>query len=131
MQRVSEPVITFDQDSSFTSEWRVYWGPGIYNFIDFFGFMTGAGVLRDDPSLFQLAVPEIANPTLLTDADVYHAVFDQYVYPSNIKVVQIAGWGLPTVKSVDYRTEHFAQSYRTKTTVEGDGTVVYPRFFIF
>lgn len=124
--RVAEPVITFDHSSSFTDEWRTFWGPGISNYVNFFGFVTGADVLRTDPDPQSLRIPEIVSPALLTNADAYHSTYDSYLYPPNINVVQIAGWGLPTVKSIDYRTEHFLQSYRTKTTIEGDNTVVYP-----
>lgn len=124
--KVTDPVVTFSPSASFTLDWRNYWGPGISSFLDFFSFATGGGVTRTKPQPFETQRPEILNPEILTEADTLHSSLDTMQFPPNIRVVQIAGWGLPTVKSVEYRNEHFQQSYRTQFTTEGDETVVHP-----
>ena len=48
------------------------------------------------------------------------------MFPESMRVVQVAGWGIPTVKGIEYREDHHFQNYRPLTTVEGDRTVVYP-----
>lgn len=124
--RVADPSIVFDENAGFTEEWRNYWGEeGISNFLDFFSFITGGGVARTNPTDTQLRIPEVLNPDLVTDAHNLHAELDTYVIPENIRVVQVAGWGLPTTKAVRYVTKHFQQNYETVPTTEGDNTVVY------
>jgi len=125
-KKVTDPVITFNESAQFTLDWRNYWGLGINSFLDFFSFATGGGVTRTKPQSFETQKPEILSPTIFAEANTHHATLDTMQFPQNIRVVQIAGWGLPTVKSVEYRNEHFQQSYRTQFTIEGDQTVVYP-----
>lgn len=123
---VNDPVIVFDPAASFTSEWSAYWGSAITKYLDFFSFATGGGVTRDNPPDSILRIPEVLNPTLMTDATNVHADLDNYIFPTGIRVVQVAGWGIPTVKAIKYTNKHFLQDYQTLITTEGDRTVVYP-----
>lgn len=123
--KVSDPVITFNASAPFTTAWRAQWGPSIDRFSEFKDFATGAGVPRTNPTT-DLTVPEVLNPSLFQNVSDWHAQYDSFAMPGSIRVVQVAGWGLPTVKSIDYRTEHGKQNYEVLFTKEGDGTVVYP-----
>ncbi len=122
---VSDPAITFS-DASFTQPWREFWGDSVNTYNEFEQFMTGLGVPRTRPLVDVTRVPEVAQSTLMDNAEAFHATYDTYTFPEHIRVVQVAGWGRPTVKSIDYDTKHFLQNYETKFTREGDRTVVYP-----
>lgn len=130
-EEVSDPVVVFDENAGFTEEWRNYWGvciPEVYclnNFLNYFAFLTGGNVARLKPLPNELRTPEILNPSLLSDAADLHKSIDTYTFPSAIRVVQIAGWGLPTTKAVLYKDHHFLPSYKIIPTLEGDRTVVY------
>lgn len=123
---ISDPVITFDSSASSTGDWISYFGQSINNYAAYLDFMTGAGVSRSHPPANTLRLPEVLSSSLMTDAASSHNALDSYVIPANIHSVQIAGWGRPTVKSVEYTDQHGQASYETETTVEGDKTVVYP-----
>jgi hypothetical protein len=62
----------------------------------------------------------------LTNADAFHTQFDDYVFPASMRVVQIAGWGLSTIKGIEYTQSHGVLDYEPRFTVEGDKNVVYP-----
>ena len=61
----------------------------------------------------------------MSDASTFHSVYDSYDFPEHIRVVEVAGWGIPTIKGVKYTEEHGELDYRPMFTVEGDSTVVY------
>jgi len=124
--RVTDPVIAFNPNDSFTEEWRNFWGPNIHTFHFFVSFLTGDGVFRSKPLLTSVYLPEVLRPELAAAADGFHERFDTFVFPESMRVVQVAGWGIPTVKGIEYREDHHFQNYRPLTTVEGDRTVVYP-----
>ncbi len=122
---VTDPVITFD-DVGFTQAWRNLWGNSINSYGPFVQFLTGQGVARTHPAESALQIPEVLQSDLVGAATDFHATYDTYQFPAHIRVVQVAGWGRPTVKAVKYTTHHFLQSYDTPFTREGDNTVVYP-----
>ncbi len=127
IETVSDPVIAFDEGSSFTAPWRERWGVALDTPTEFEEFATGVGALRTDPSPFNLAVPEILNAGLLASAESRHEDYDTLTFPDSIRVVQVAGWGVPTVKTIVYKTKHLLfEGYDIMPTVEGDRTVVYP-----
>ena len=123
---VQDPVITFDSNSAFTQTWRDRWGNSIDSYTEFQEFMTGAGVARTKPAQNDLDTPEILRTDLVSNVDTLHTSLDAYEFPVGIRVVQIVGWGRPTVKTVEYITKHGTEdSYVTRFTIEGDKTVVY------
>ena len=123
---VLDPVIKFDPDASFTQAWRDFWGTTINTYSNFLSFMTGMGVTRTKPVENILRDPEVLRPELMAEASSFHNQYDNYQLPEHIRVVQVAGWGIPTTKAVEYKTSHGIPSYKTLFTVEGDKTVVYP-----
>lgn len=123
---VTEPIIAFDASVAFTQAWRDYWGPAIDSYTEFFSFITGSGVARTDPEFTQLWIPEILRTDLTENARNFHNIYDTYSFPDSIRVVQVAGWGAPTVKAIKYKTRHSMQNYEPLFTREGDSTVVYP-----
>ena len=129
--QVSDPVLVFNENASFTNEWRNYWGncvPGvacINSYNSFKEFITGQGVSRSSPPTGQLQTPEVLRENLVLNSKTLHENLDTYEFPSHIRVVQIAGWGRPPVKSIEYKNVHGLPGYETDFTSEGDKTVVY------
>lgn len=121
---VGDAPITFS-NAPFTQGWRDAWGTTVDSYAEFKQFITGTGVPRTNPTN-ELLIPEVLDGTRVQDAEDFHSRFDEFVFPESVRVVQVAGWGLPTPKAIDYRTEHGQQSYEALFTREGDGTVVYP-----
>ena len=69
---------------------------------------------------------------MIASAKQMHAVLDNWVPPSGIEVIQIAGWGIETVRGIKYSCGLFTCSSLSTLdrdilkTGEGDGTVVLP-----
>jgi hypothetical protein len=124
-ESVPDPVISFSADTSFTQTWIDLWGTFINNYSSYFSFMTGSNMSRVKPVESDLLKPEVLRTDLLTHAQDFHNIYDNYQFPENIRVIEVAGWGVPTVKSIEYIMRHGVQSYKTNFTVEGDKTVVY------
>jgi pimeloyl-ACP methyl ester carboxylesterase len=75
------------------------------------------------------------NNTLLTQAKDLHALLDGWIAPTSTEVVEIAGWGLDTIRGIRYSDRAIAGctvgecrrlTYTPLFTDEGDGTVVVP-----
>lgn len=122
---VVDPIMTFDTSVSSTENWRNIWGDSIDSYSSLSAFLTGAEDGRLAPSYDDLKSPTVLDDGILSDAQAFHAEYDSYVFPPHIRVVQVAGWGLPTIKGVKYTEEHGELDYRPLFTREGDGTVVY------
>ncbi|OGG72363.1 hypothetical protein A3H77_00250 [Candidatus Kaiserbacteria bacterium RIFCSPLOWO2_02_FULL_56_11] len=125
-EEVSDPVIAFDSAASFTDTWREYWDDTVDSYTEFVEFVTGTGVPRSKPDLNIIRIPEVLRSDLTENAADFHTVYDNYEIPAAIRTVQIAGWGLQTVKAIKYLNRHSLPSYGVIKTAEGDKTVVYP-----
>ena len=121
---VVDPVVTFDTNSDSVEVWRARWGSTIDSFSELDDFLTG-GDGRSAPDSEDMQSPAILREILLSGAFAFHAEYHNYVFPEHIEVVQLAGWGLPTVKSIHYTEFHDKLGYTVSFTDEGDGTVVH------
>ena len=124
--RVADASVIFNENASFTKPWRDFWGSSLNQYLNFFSFVTGGGVAREKPSATTLRIPAVLNPDLLVAANATHTTLDSYEFPDFVRVVQVAGWGIPTTKAIEYKTKHLVQNYQLVPTREGDKTVVYP-----
>ncbi|NTV44775.1 MAG: hypothetical protein HGA67_03730 [Candidatus Yonathbacteria bacterium] len=97
-------------------------------------FMTGHGGAWTEPSFLDLNTPNILDNGLLSYAETMHTTLDTWVPPANIRMVQIAGWGLDTIRGIEYDNCDIPlcpqnlltlNRHLLKTTL-GDGTVVLP-----
>jgi hypothetical protein len=91
--------------------------------------------------------PTTIRPDLLSQAQAIHDVIDNWVPPNTMRVVQIAGWGIPdTIRGVEYKAYSTAKECSSTPatgsdtscgfdwhydmtpifTFDGDGTVVVP-----
>jgi pimeloyl-ACP methyl ester carboxylesterase len=129
---IVSPVVSFDPNASFTQAWRDLWLGSLDTYDEFREFLTGVGVVRVHPEITNLGDPEVLDPVLLSASRTLHNELDDYEIPTNVRVVQVAGWGLPTIKTVMYWNTHLLflpiplRGYKGVPTVEGDDTVVYP-----
>lgn len=125
--RVTDPPVIFDETADYAESWRAIWGNAVGNFNELFGFLTDAPNIRDEVEFNDIQSPTALSQSVLSSADEYHNEIDPYLIPSSIHTVQIAGWGLPTIKNITYtKYQPYDFPYFIPTvTSEGDGTVVY------
>ncbi|MBM3272433.1 hypothetical protein FJY94_04125, partial [Candidatus Kaiserbacteria bacterium] len=141
---VNDPVIEFD-DSSLLAPWRTAYGDKIHSTERLAAFMTDAA-RPDLPVAETIKDPAVVNPVLLSDASAMHqAGIDQWSPPAGVHVIEVAGWGEDTLKTIRYyqgadgtctlyRPDHTCAQitstpvldYKPILTVDGDGTVVAP-----
>ena len=123
---ITDPVATFDPDTVLTQTWRDVWGRAIGNVAEYVSFLTGDGPDRARPESGDTQHPEMLRSDLVQEAFDLHEDFDSYEFPETIRVVQVAGWGLQTIKGIKYTEDKGKFDYEIQTTVEGDKTVLYP-----
>jgi hypothetical protein len=124
---IAEPVVMFDGEASFTDEWKSVWGNSIDTYSELKDFLAGETVPRDVPAIYDLSSPSVLDADLISGAESLHENLDSYQIPENIRTVQLAGWGIPTVKSTVYKNRHvILNAFEPVFTVEGDKTVVSP-----
>ncbi len=122
---IIDPVIVFDENSEFVAEWRNFWGNELNMYSKFKSFVTATDFPRAEPAEDDLLTPEVLRTDLMDYSNDFHNTFDSYSIPGNIRVVQVAGWGIPTIKGIKYIDEHGELGYSALKTREGDSTVVY------
>jgi hypothetical protein len=86
-EEISDPVVTFNENDWYTSDWITQWGTSLDSYKEYFEFMTGQEVLRNRPPIGDLAHPEVVRSELIRDSESFHAEYDSYIFPSNIRVV--------------------------------------------
>ncbi len=100
------PLITFDESTT-TIDFRSYYGESVDTPSEFSDFMLGADGrtlvdhLVTDPARY----PSVANGSMFLAAQTEHTqTLDNWQAPSGVTVIDIVGTGVPTLKSVQYRT---------------------------
>lgn len=121
-----EASVIFDAMSPLLASWRGYWGISIGSFIPLLNFLRGSGPDRVRPDMYDLQKPEVLQSSLVTTGTSFPYELNRYTLPGNVRGVQIAGWGLPTLKAIKYVEDDGELDYRPLFTIEGDDTVVYP-----
>lgn len=135
LDAVADPVIGFD-DSLTTKVYRDYYGEDIDTYEELDEFLRG----REGRSTPQsVREPLVLNPDILTPVQALQVELDVWQPPEGIEVTQIVGWGLPTIKGIEYYEREkmnctllfldchksYTLDYRPMFTDGGDGTVVY------
>ncbi len=137
---VSDPVIIFDPSVSNVNIELVGYGSSISSFSTLNNFLKAGLGDRSDPSKFDLDTPNVLKQSFLGYGESIHAELYNWDPPSGIEVVQIAGWGLDTIKGIEYRAKESCTKFigefcisrgyildrRPVFTREGDETVVIP-----
>ncbi len=125
---VLNPVITFDQAT--LPWWAAEYGSSIGSTNQLRDFMTDSA--RPIPQYYDLKKPNIASSTLFDNAQTVHDNLDNWTPPSGVQLTTIAGWGKPTLRTINYKKQPqlvFGVPVNATTTglimaIDGDGTVV-------
>jgi hypothetical protein len=110
----------------------------ISNLTNLSKFMLGANG-RTKPLATDVETPNVLNPTLHVSSVALHNILDSWTPATSTSVVQIAGWGIDTAKTLKYfeRDQYACPlslscrvmksfGHTTENTIDGDGTVVLP-----
>lgn len=92
-------------------------------------FLTGQEG-RINADFMDVNYPNISASIPNSKAKVIHDHIDPYIFPEDIEIVQIVGFGVPTLKKLEYvqkeeNEDMFVPSYVQYKTLGGDNTVVY------
>ena len=137
---VAQPIIEFDVSTSATSYLRSVYGDSISLLSNLTQFFTGENGVRSEPAPSDVDEPNVIDSQLLGSANNLHATLDQWTPPQGVDVIQIAGWGLDTLRGIRYE-EQIKQVCNAELSVcqnlpfldprplftkDGDKTVVIP-----
>ena len=144
-ENVIDPVIVFASSSLTAMPSFGAYGGSISSYDSLKAFLLGQTDHRFKPVQADIVTPNVLNETLLNRADTLHDDIDNWQPPATLKVIEVAGWGLQTVKGIRYIgkdecvpvtdqagleisgcVQKTVLDYRPIFTAEGDGTVVYP-----
>jgi len=136
--KMTKPIIKFDESVDLVDDldyFRDKYGDDINSFSELKKFLLGNDG-RAEPKNTDITMPNILKTNLLSLAEINHANIDTWVAPENIKVIQLAGWGVNTVSGIEYfgrKTCAVGFTYCVPTVVldrrpiyteDGDETVV-------
>ncbi|MFA5985745.1 MAG: peptidoglycan-binding protein [Parcubacteria group bacterium] len=102
--RTEEPVIDFDTALEPYKKYKDAYGNTIGNFTEFRDFALGKKDDREKPDVADLVSANILNEKLFDKAADLHDHIDAWTPSEDIKVIQIGGWGLDTMRGVTYTT---------------------------
>ncbi|MCR4306772.1 MAG: right-handed parallel beta-helix repeat-containing protein [Candidatus Yonathbacteria bacterium] len=137
---VAQPIIEFDVLTSATSYLRGVYGNSISALSNLVQFFTGENGVRSEPASSDVDEPNVIDSQLLGNANDIHTTLDQWIPPQGVDVIQIAGWGLDTLRGIRYE-EQVKQVCNAELSVcqdlpfldprplftqDGDKTVVIP-----
>lgn len=131
---IKSPVAEFDEDVKNIYDFRSLYGDNIDNWDEFKKFLLGDNGARSEPAESDLDSPNVLKKDLLAEAENTHDELDNWQAPEGLEVVQIAGWGLDTVRGIEYDDcdipfcpNRLSNLDRTPIiTEDGDRTVVVP-----
>ena len=131
--RVLNPVVEFDFTSPLAQIYMDRYGVAITNSLELRDFLLGAEG-REKPLPSDVISPNILNETLLIRGEENHIVLDDWPVPENIEVIQIAGWGIDTIRGIKYVEQRKRNCLldclfldpEPIMTSDGDSTVVVP-----
>lgn len=131
---VQSPVMEFDEDVEEIYDFRSLYGDNIDNWSEFKKFLLGDNGARSEPAESDLDSPNILKKDLLAKAEDMHEKLDDWQAPEGVEIIQIAGWGLDTIRGIEYDDcdipfcpNRLSNLDRTPIiTEDGDHTVVVP-----
>ncbi|MDP3042992.1 MAG: hypothetical protein Q8N21_01180, partial [bacterium] len=99
---VSDPVFSFTNEAGNIPELNDLAGKTINSYDGMLDFLRGHGGAWDKNDVTETDVPNILNGTLLIRSRNIHQMIDNWEPKGNLKVIQLAGWGLKTIKGIEY-----------------------------
>jgi hypothetical protein len=137
---VFDPVITFD-NSSILRPWREKYGSSITSGAVLHNFLIDKNRVTL-PTQKDIMSPTILNEALLNKAETFHSVVDSWNPPTGVQLIEIAGWGNDTLKTIQYYQGSKADcvfplfnwhctnspilQFNPGTVLDGDKTVLEP-----
>jgi hypothetical protein len=94
-------------------------GGAVDSYLGLQTFLSGADG-RVEPQENDIKTPAVLSTGLLKKAEALHGAIDTWNFPAVTQVLSIAGWGIPTTRSIDYSSS----SPKVIKGIEGDGTVL-------
>lgn len=136
INRVSASPATFKDNiipSNATTKLVNTFGSAIDSYSEYKSFLFG-GEGRTAPSSNQINLPITLSENLFTQAEELHDDIDVWTPPEDLRVIEVAGWGLDTLASFEYYPVcetsimncTFTMDQIPRFTASGDGTVVVP-----
>ncbi|RJQ37809.1 alpha/beta hydrolase [Candidatus Parcubacteria bacterium] len=131
---VQSPMVEFESSTARAYDFRSFYDGTIDSTEELKSFLAGEPHIqgRSEPFADDEESPNVLDANMLASAMQMHAVLDNWAPPGGIEVVQIAGWGIKTVRGIKYSCGFFTCSSLSTLdreilkTHEGDGTVVLP-----
>ena len=106
--RVIDPIIEFDPSTDSgqaipqqLTDWINRYGHAVNTPAELRDFVSG-GDGRSEPVNSDVLTPNVLKEAQLAQADTNQVFYDAWQAPANIKVTQIVGWGLDTVRGMRY-----------------------------
>jgi pimeloyl-ACP methyl ester carboxylesterase len=129
--RVIDPIAAFDSFDPLAQQYFDKYGLVVSNYGEFQNFIAGAEG-RTKPVGDDTYTPNILNTRLIQNANQNHDWLDTWVPPEGVEMIQIAGWGVDTIKGIKYVQKPFCVKWvchdyldpEPEMTSDGDGTVV-------
>lgn len=136
----AQPIVEFSTTTGATGYLRSMYGNTITSFDALLRFLAGEAGVRAEPSPGNVDEPNILSTQFLDRAETDHTFFDYWTAPNGIEIIQIAGWGLDTLRGIRYEGQRKTSCNtdlsvcskievldpRPLFTVDGDKTVVVP-----
>ena len=136
----SSPIVFEDSSlpSGVTTQFIQNYGAVINSYDEYKNFLFG-NEGRVEPNPNELNLPIKLSDTLFGKTEILHDKIDNWVPPTSLRVVEIAGWGLDTVATIKYYPKYvcgngsnigpncgYILDERPIFTANGDKTVVEP-----
>ncbi len=99
--KVTAPVIEFDPKSKLTEKWRSIYGNSIDSIDEMRAFLVGSDG-RPEPKDSQDTLPNVIQKNFIDKAIIRAKEQDSWTPPKDLKIIQIVGWGLETVRGIKY-----------------------------
>lgn len=130
---VADPVIEFAEDVRRIYDFGSLYGDSIDSEDELRQFLRGDSGRREEPAGNDTDAPNVLNSGLLQQAQAERDYFAVWQPPEGIEVVQVAGWGLDTIRGIKYDDCDFCLNPTLSnldrepiSTYDGDETVVVP-----
>jgi pimeloyl-ACP methyl ester carboxylesterase len=131
---VLDPVIEFTDEVKNIYDFQGAYGKNIDTLAELDNFLLGEGGVRHKPDASDTDNPQVLKENLLTQARATQDELSLWQAPPHVKVSQIVGWGLDTIRGIKYDDCDIPLCPQTLShldrelllTIDGDKTVVVP-----
>ena len=152
LDRLEDPMIKFNSENTRYKAFKDAYGDDITKneYDQFTDFLLSKVDGREKPDADDTDLENVLNENLLQQAKEMHERLDAWTPSVNTKVYEIAGWGLDTIRGVEYKEEEkkrcsllsaivpfcgetvgYEPYYDPKFTVDGDKVVVASSALMF